>query len=69
MIEALFESDGDGVPGPSPMRRCRSALMGNLWVPSPRAMKELWNFWPITLPRTLTSPRVPKYSADPGITT
>jgi hypothetical protein len=43
--------------------------VGNLWVPSPRVMKELWNRWPSTLARTFTSPRIPKYSADPGITT
>ena len=46
-----------------------SALMGNLWVPSPRAMNELWNGRPSTVPLTLTKPLVPKYSADPSITT
>ena len=34
---------------------------------SPSAMKELRNATPSIVPRTLTSPRVPKYSADPGI--
>ena len=46
-----------------------SALIGSLWVPSPRAMNELRNGWPSTVPRTLTRPWVPKYSAEPGITT
>src|SRR4051794_41162463 len=32
-------------------------------------MKELRNGCPSTVPATFTSPRVPKYSADPGITT
>src|SRR5580692_11824347 len=42
---------------------------GNLCVPSPRAMNDERNAWPSTVPRTLTSPTVPKNSADPGITT
>ncbi len=46
-----------------------SALTGSLWVPSPRAMKELRNGWPSTAPLTFTNPRVPKYSAEPGMTT
>src|SRR4051794_10993509 len=32
-------------------------------------MKELSNGWPSTVPRTLTRPRVPKNSAEPGICT
>src|SRR5688500_10390036 len=46
-----------------------SALIGSLWVPSPRAMKELRNGRPSTVPLTLTRPRVPKNSAEPGMTT
>ena len=43
--------------------------MGSLWLPSPIAMKELRNGVPSTVPLTLTSPRVPKNSAEPGMTT
>src|SRR5690242_814749 len=45
-----------------------SALTGSLWVPSPRAMNELWNGWPSMVPRTLTRPLVPKYATDSGQT-
>jgi transposase len=55
-------------PGTLPIARRRAAFTGSLCVPSPSAMNELWNGWPSTVPRTLTSPRVPKNSADPGIT-
>lgn len=34
-------------------------------MPSPRAMKELRNGWPLTVARTLTRPRLPKNSAEP----
>ena len=51
------------------MAFCSSAMIASLWRPSPSAINELWKRWPSTRPRTLTSPRVPKYSADPGITT
>jgi hypothetical protein len=40
-----------------------------LCVPSPRAMNEPRNGCPSIVPRTLTRPRVPKYSAEPGICT
>ena len=56
-------------PASLPMALRRSALTGSLWVPSPRAMKELRNGWPSTVPLTFTNPRVPKYSADPGMVT
>jgi len=46
-----------------------SAFTGSLWVPSPRAMNELRKGWPLIVPLTFTRPRVPKYSAEPGITT
>ena len=46
-----------------------SAFIGSLCVPSPSAMNELWNGWPSTVPRTLTRPRVPKYSTESGMTT
>src|SRR5262249_16715896 len=46
-----------------------SALIGSMWVPSPSAMNQLRNGWPSTVPRAFPSPRVPKYSAEPGITT
>jgi len=46
-----------------------SDLIGNLCVPSPRAMKEVWNGWPSTVPFTFTRPLVWKYSGDPSITT
>src|SRR6266702_4890550 len=46
-----------------------SALMGNLCVPLPRAMNELLNGRPSTVPLTFTSPRVLKYCAEPGMTT
>jgi predicted MFS family arabinose efflux permease len=46
-----------------------SALMGSLCVPSPIAMKELRNGRSSTAPLTLTSPRVPKKSAESGRTT
>ena len=46
-----------------------SALTGSLWVPSPRAMNELENGWPSIVPRTFTSPFVPKTSTDRGQTT
>jgi hypothetical protein len=32
-------------------------------------MKELWNGSPSTVPRTFTTPLVPKKSAEPRITT
>jgi hypothetical protein len=43
-----------------------SALIGSLCVPSPRAMNELRNGSPSTVPFTFARPFVPKYSADPG---
>src|SRR6266567_8390951 len=46
-----------------------SALTGSLWVPSPMAMNELRKGWPSIVPRTFTSPRVPKNSTDSGQTT
>src|SRR5262249_10808551 len=36
---------------------------------SPKAMNELRNGWPSTVPRTLIKPRVPKNAAESGITT
>jgi hypothetical protein len=56
-------------PTPLPSVRRTSALTGSLCVPSPSAMNELWNGWPSMVPRTFTRPRVPKYSAEPGICT
>lgn len=46
-----------------------SAFTGSLCVPSPIAMNELRNGCPSIVPRTLTSPRVPKNFADPRMTT
>ena len=43
--------------------------MGSLCVPSPIAMNEVWNSTSSMVPRTLTRPRVPKYSTESGITT
>ena len=43
-------------------------VTGSLCRPSPSAMNELWNGSPSTVPRTFTSPRVPKNSADSGHT-
>src|SRR5438067_1633925 len=43
--------------------------MGSLWRPSPSAMKELRKGTPSTVPRTFTSPRVPKNRAESGHTT
>ena len=45
------------------------ALTGNLCVPSPIAMNELRKSCPSIFPRILTKPRVPKNSAESGITT
>ena len=36
------------------------ALTGSLWVPSPSAMNDVWIGSPSTVPRTFTSPLVPK---------
>src|ERR1700716_2832142 len=47
----------------------RSDLIGSLGVPSPMAMNELRNGRPSTVPRTFTSPRVPKKSTESGMTT
>ena len=52
-----------------PIARRISAVTGSLCVPSPRAMNELRNGCPSTVPRTFTRPRVPKNSAEPGICT
>src|SRR5260370_22245806 len=46
-----------------------SALMGNLCVTLPRAMNDLLNGRPSTVPLTFTNPRVLKYCAEPGMTT
>ncbi len=56
-------------PSPFPIALRTSAFTGSLWVPSPRAMKELWKGWPSMVPRTLTRPWVPKKAADSGQTT
>ena len=53
-------------PACLPMAVRISALTGSLWVPSPRAMNELWNGWPSMVPRTLTRPLVPKNCTDSG---
>jgi len=42
---------------------------GNLWVPSPGAMNQVWIGWRSTVPRTFTSPLVPRYLTDSGHTT
>ena len=55
-------------PACLPMTLRSSALTGSLWVPSPRAMNELWNGWPSMVPRTLTRPLVPKNCTDSGQT-
>src|SRR4029077_13937979 len=55
-------------PACLPMTLRISALTGSLWVPSPRAMNELWNGWPSMVPRTLTRPLVPKNCTDSGQT-
>lgn len=39
-------------PGPLPIAFRISAFTGSLWVPSPRAIKELRNSWPSIDPRT-----------------
>ena len=69
MSDPFLEVHGDLVAGLLVDRLRRSALIGSLCVPSPSAMNELRNGWPSTVPATFTSPRVPKYSAEPGITT
>jgi predicted RNase H-like nuclease len=46
-----------------------SVLIGSLWRPSPSAMNELRKGYPSTVPLTFTKPRVPKYSAEFGMTT
>ena len=56
-------------PASLPIFRRSAALIGNLCRPSPNAMNDAWNGWPSTSARTFTSPRVPKNSAEPGITT
>ena len=59
---------GDAVAG-FPIAARMSPATGSLCRPSPRAMNELRNGCPSIVPRTLTSPRVPKNSAEPGMTT
>jgi hypothetical protein len=56
-------------PASFPIAFRTSALTGSLCVPSPIAMKELRNGSPSIVPRTFTSPRVPKTSTDRGQTT
>jgi hypothetical protein len=68
-LDALLQMDRYGSPASFWMAWRSFALIGSLWVPSPRAMKELRNECPSTVPRTLTSPRVPKYFAQPGMIT
>ena len=46
-----------------------ATFTGSLWVPSPMAMNDDSNGWPSMVPRTFTSPRVPKNSTDRGHTT
>jgi hypothetical protein len=45
-----------------------SAGPASLWVPFPRAMNESWNGRRSMLPRIFTRPRLPTYSAEPGLT-
>src|SRR5918998_35048 len=56
-------------PASLPIARRVAALTGSLCVPSPSAMNALSNGSPSTVPRTLTSPLVPKNAAEPSITT
>lgn len=56
-------------PSCLPIAERVSALIGNIWTPSPMAMNDARNGCPSMVPRTLTRPRVPKYSADSGHTT
>ena len=58
-VDALFQADRDHLPASLPIDLRRPVLIGSLCVPSPRAMKELWNGLPSTVPRTFTSPPVP----------
>ena len=51
-------------PTDLPIARCTDALTGSRWRPSPWAMNEDSNGSPSIVPRTFTSPRVPKTSAD-----
>ena len=51
-------------PPSVPIARCTDALTGSRWRPSPWAMNEDSNASPSIVPRTFTSPRVPKNSAD-----
>ena len=51
------------------MARRTPALTGSLCVPFPSAMNALWNGSPSIVPRTFTSPFVPKNSAEPSMTT
>src|SRR5207302_7669815 len=56
-------------PTSFPITLRTSALMGSLWVPSPRAINEAWKGWPSTVPRTFTRPLVAKNSVEPGLIT
>ncbi len=61
--------DGDGVAGVLPDLGAYLGGTASLWLPSPRAINEPRSGWPSMLPRMRTRPRVPKYSAEPGVTT
>ena len=54
-------------PASLPIALRTAAVTGSLCVPSPSAMNELRNGCPSMVPRTLTSPRVPKKAADQSV--
>jgi TetR/AcrR family transcriptional regulator, mexJK operon transcriptional repressor len=56
----------DGIAVALPIARRMGDAIGSLCVPSPSAMNAPLNGCPSTVPRTLTSPRVPKTVAESG---
>ena len=57
------------LPASFPMALRTSVFIGNMCLPSPMAMNELWNGHPSIVPRTFTRPRVPKNLTESGQTT
>jgi hypothetical protein len=53
-------------PASFPMAFRTSAFTGSMCLPSPMAINELRNGWPLIVARTFTRPRVPKNLTDSG---